>query len=172
MVVPIVIIRVRPAAAARFRTSSSWEASRGSVRWQWESITSERGFKRVRRVANLRLLTVGPHHRDHVEAGRRLRDAVAVEVVPRGFRDLVALEAVDLRFRRRGRVVDAGLDLAEHQRTAVAGDDVDLAQRAAEVADQNLVAALAEVAGGAVLAAVAERVLRGRTARRLPPSLE
>src|SRR4051812_4377510 len=96
MSVPIVMARVTPAASARRSTSGRWDRSRSSVRWQWESITSEGGVERVLGVPYLRLLAVGPDHRDHVEPARRLRGAVAAEVVPGGLGDLVALEAVDL----------------------------------------------------------------------------
>src|SRR5688500_16197677 len=68
-------------------------------------------------------------------------------------------------------------DLDEDECPPVAGDDVDLPERAAEVTDEDLVTLLAQVAGGEVLAAVAERVLLSRALaralrRRGKPSLE
>src|SRR5687768_7663833 len=105
----------------------------------------------MRGVANLGFLAFGPHDGDHVETARGLRDAVAAKVELRRLGDLMLLEVVDLVFGRRI-VFAAGLHFAEHERAAVAGDDVDFAEGAAEVADEDLVAALAEESCGAVLA--------------------
>src|SRR5688500_5402585 len=81
-VVPIVIMRVTPAALARDSTSGNCDCRRGSVRWQCESITSassysKRRFEGVLGMADLGFVTFRPDDRDDVEPARRAGDAVA-----------------------------------------------------------------------------------------------
>src|SRR5687768_674438 len=157
------MIRSTQASRARDSTASSCSSSRGSVRWQWVSIIArlERRLERVLDVTDHRLSPLWPDDRDDVEPRGRLRDAVAAEVELGRLGDLVLLAVVDLLLGRRI-VIRASFHLDEHDRLAVAGDDVDLAEVAAEVADDDLVAEVAQVAGRAVLAAVAQGALRLR----------
>src|SRR5262245_25641908 len=124
---------------------------------QWMRCTGslEGCLKSVGRVAHLRLVTRRPDDRDDVEAGGRLGEAVAGQVELGALGDLVLLVLVDLLFGSWV-VVETGFDLDEDQRLAVAGDDVDFAELAAVVADENLVALALEVTGRGVLAAIAE----------------
>src|SRR4051794_37654876 len=93
--VPIVIMRTTPATRARSITSSNWLDNRGSVKWQWVSITataiSKCPLKRAGRVPDDRGLAVGPDDRDHVESRRGLGEAVAGEEELGGLGDLVLL---------------------------------------------------------------------------------
>ena len=67
------------------------------------------------------------------------------------------LGGIDLIFGR-GIVVGAGLHLDKNQRLPVAGDDVDLAHLAAEIADDDLVTQIPQMPGGHVFAAIPQRV--------------
>src|SRR5207302_78823 len=90
-------------------------------------------LERAGRVADDGGLAGGPDDGDDVEAGGRLGDAVAREVVLGGLLDLLLLLGIDLLLGRRV-VVGAGLHFDEDEGLALAGDDVDLAEVAAEVA--------------------------------------
>src|SRR3954454_25269283 len=117
----------------------------------------KRRFERVRRVADLGVSALGPDDGADIETRRGLGTTVAGEEELACLGELVALRLVDLFFGG-GIVVGAGLDLDEHERLAVAGDDVDLADGAPEVALDDLVTLVAQVLGGHVLAATAEDV--------------
>ena len=62
--------------------------------------------------------------------------------------------------RMAGVVAGAGLDLDEDDRAAIDGDQVELADVVAMAAGDDHVAELAQIAGGSILAAAAERLGR------------
>src|SRR2546421_12622321 len=108
-------------------------------------------------MPDLRLAAFGPDDRDDIETRGRLRNAVAGEVMLAGFGELVALGVADLKLRRR-LIIFAGLDLDEYQRLTIARDDVDFTKRTAVVAHDNLVAEIAKIPSGHILAAVPQRI--------------
>ena len=61
-------------------------------------------------------------------------------------------------------VIDAGFNFDKNQGGAVAGDDVDFADVAGEIADDDFVALIAEKAGGDVFTTAAEGGARFGTA--------
>lgn len=133
------------------------------------TLTSERCFKRIGRVANLRISSVRPDYRDNVEPCRRLRDSVAAEVEFSGLGDLVLLGIVHLILRSR-RIVLPGFHLDKDNRFSIPSDDIDLTHLAAEVANENFVPQSTKVLGRHVLAALAEHVdLRFGFEQRLQP---
>src|SRR5258708_6675004 len=103
-------------------------------------------FKRVRRMSDLRVADVGPDYRHHIKPRGRLRDAVAAEIGLGGLGELLALCGIHLIFGS-GLILNARFYFDENQRRAVAGDDVDLSHRAAEVADDDFVAEVSQVPG-------------------------
>ena len=121
---------------------------------------SKRRFKCMERVADLRLASLGPDDGNDVEPGRGLRDAVTGQVELGGLGELVPLHGVDLIFG--GRIVHrAGFDFDENQRLTVLGHDVNFPQIAAEIADDDRIAGVAQISGGDVLAPLAERITFG-----------
>src|SRR4051812_21767126 len=112
------------------------------------------------RMSDDRRLAGGPDDGDDVEAGGGVGGAVAGEIELGGPHDLLLLFGVHLFFGG-GVVVGAGFYFDENQRLGLTGDDVDFAEVTAEVAHDDLEPLIAEIAGGHVFAAIAERVLWG-----------
>ena len=52
----------------------------GQIENVWHRLRFKSRFKRMRRVADLRIAPFGPDDRHHVKASRRLRNAVSAEI--------------------------------------------------------------------------------------------
>lgn len=94
-----------------------------------------------------------PVDRDHVEAQRRLTEAVARRVNPRRTQDPAALAGRHRLEALAVRLPTPLLDLDENRRRAIAGDDVDFPAPVTIVAREDDEAQLLEVCAGQVLAA-------------------
>ncbi len=118
---------------------------------------SKRRFKRMRRMSDLRIAPFGPDDGNHVESRRRLGNSVARQIRLCRLGELMLLGGIDLVFGGR-LVIGARLDLDEDQNFSIAGDNVDLADVAAEISHNDFVSQVPQELGGHVLAAIAKGV--------------